>query len=739
MAYQYQPFPKAEGLPSLVTPKLQQAGKLQTGTPIVRKEEPDKDSQILGALAGFASPYLAKGLLSLLPEKFIYRPDPITPPSPAELPKEKLPEVEGYVRGYKSPLEEEERRRIEDIKRRFPDYKSPELERTTLGNILQGVASALPGLALDDDATDSFLSQVGTSSKALAASEDRLKEAQTARRLAIDKAKADVGNLTTTKTEFSVVNEQNQPVPYTREVLTSADGSRHYIKSEGEAGVDSYTDVAGNVYTYAPGDFYIDRTKSVQEGDLTDPKVDLWMVANGTELATGRERVIRDPKTRAETTITEIQTPEGWVSIDRLLKEKQQQWIPFKANLFKERENIGDADARLTTVYKDRTERQRAVNQLVGIAAPLLKQAQEAIETDNPEVFTTLGGAQTLLNTVNQNLKSLGNLFKGDSVEGGFRGRINQLSNGDVTVMNLLAATDEFMQATEGGNQTQINAARTRFINALDMVDDDTNGALINLDANWLDNARVVTTGRAEALAAQVRLAYAAAAAQGEKGRSLSDADIVNFMRSLGFGTIAAQDPASLGTNVTNFIASQLQNFDRDETNFRDLARWSRTKMPTDKTDPNYEAKLAAFQKAEDSTNSYLGAFGISPQNLNKLKQFPATPEGDLAAKYLAQDYLSQISSKTAGNAFTFFKYDETDRRIKYMPMFEHFQTDPNYPSYFDKDTGIFNYNPNAAVDWRFSIDYFLNMPEGVAPRFSNPNYKSSGPRGGGVRPLGSQ
>ena len=741
MAYQFQPIgpAKTEGIGGILTPKLQQAAKLQTGTPIRPREEPEKKEQLLGALAGFASPWLAKGILDLLPEKWIYKPDPATPPAPGDLPKQRLPEVEGYVRGMDSPLEEEERRRIEDIKRRFPSYKDPQLERTAFGNILQGIASVAPGFALDDDSAESFLSQVGSSSKALATTEARLRKAHIDRELAIAQAKAEVGDLKPTKTEFSVRNKDGQPVPYTREVLTSADGSRHYIKSEGQAGVDSYTDIDGREHIYNPGDFYLDRSKSVQEGELTDPKDDLWMQVNGSAIGTGRQRVIRDPDTRAETTITEILTPsEGWKSIDRLWKEDNQQWTPFVAGVFKERENIGDADKALTTIYKDRTERQRAVNQLMGIAAPLLTNAKEAVEADSPEEYATLGAGATILNTVTQNIKAVSNLFGEGATEGGFRGRIDRLSNGDVTVMALLASTDAYQEAIESGNKTAIDAARERFLNSLENVDSDAGGLLGNIDTNWGTKYREIATGRAERLAAQVRLAYAAAAAQGEKGRSLSDQDIVNFMASLGFGTGATEDPAIIGKNVSNFIATQLQNFDRDETNFRDLAYWSRVRMPTDVNDPNYASDFGAYQNAVENTNAYLGAFGLSRQALAKLDSFPRTPEGDLAAKNLANDYLAQISSKTAGSAYTFFKYDETDRRLKYMPMFEHFERDPNYPAYFDKDQGIFNYrNPKHSVDWVKPRAYFLNVPPGLAPRFGNPGYKSKGPRGGGVFPVG--
>ena len=39
MAYQYQPFPKTEGLPAIITPKLAAGPKLQTGTLLRPQEE----------------------------------------------------------------------------------------------------------------------------------------------------------------------------------------------------------------------------------------------------------------------------------------------------------------------------------------------------------------------------------------------------------------------------------------------------------------------------------------------------------------------------------------------------------------------------------------------------------------------------------------------------------------------------------------------------------------------------
>ena len=58
MAYQFQPIGPAggKGLPSIQVPKLQPAPKLQTGTPIRAKEEPDTKDQLAGALLGMVAP-----------------------------------------------------------------------------------------------------------------------------------------------------------------------------------------------------------------------------------------------------------------------------------------------------------------------------------------------------------------------------------------------------------------------------------------------------------------------------------------------------------------------------------------------------------------------------------------------------------------------------------------------------------------------------------------------------------
>ena len=70
MAYQYQPFPKTEGLPAIITPKLAAGPKLQTGTLLRPQEEgPSTKDAITGYLLGSVLGGVAQPLVEKLGQR----------------------------------------------------------------------------------------------------------------------------------------------------------------------------------------------------------------------------------------------------------------------------------------------------------------------------------------------------------------------------------------------------------------------------------------------------------------------------------------------------------------------------------------------------------------------------------------------------------------------------------------------------------------------------------------------
>ena len=71
-------------------------------------------------------------------------------------------------------------------------------------------------------------------------------------------------------------------------------------------------------------------------------------------------------------------------------------------------------------------------------------------------------------------------------------------------------------------------------------------------------------SARARVLAAQLRLAYQAAATAGQTGRTLSDKDLANFLQIVGYGV--SQNPKSVKEQLYQFAGGVLDDFDGNPT-----------------------------------------------------------------------------------------------------------------------------------------------------------------------------
>jgi hypothetical protein len=73
-----------------------------------------------------------------------------------------------------------------------------------------------------------------------------------------------------------------------------------------------------------------------------------------------------------------------------------------------------------------------------------------------------------------------------------------------------------------------------------------------------------VASARARVLAAQLRLAYQAAATAGQTGRTLSDKDLANFLQIVGYGV--SQNPENVKEQLYQFAGGVLDDFDGNPT-----------------------------------------------------------------------------------------------------------------------------------------------------------------------------
>jgi hypothetical protein len=140
----------------------------------------------------------------------------------------------------------------------------------------------------------------------------------------------------------------------------------------------------------------------------------------------------------------------------------------------------------------------------------------------------------------------------------------------------------------------------------------------------------------------QIRLAYMAAAAQGEKGRSLSDKDIAFFMATLGFDSGNAE---VVSRNVGQFVFQKVLQFDQEKergSTAREIA--------------------ALDQKSEEERELYLrslnsrraGKLGVDVGSLENLRK-ETDPEKRQQLLFKVQD---RINKNTAGNLQTHFVFN---------------------------------------------------------------------------------
>ena len=310
MAYQFQPIgpAKTEGIGGILTPKLQQAAKLQTGTPIVQKDKVDSKDQLTGALLGMLGPSIGKlgvtGLSALLGEKApdwmrLEEQDPrITAEAfddPAALAEMSLPERETF---------EKRRKTLDQV---LPKYKTPK-RLTGLGRLVEGLGTYAPSFFLDEDSAESYIKGSQASAKRLGDYDDSVLDAALARLQKRGEVMADLPSGDKAVFEGAVVLQgANKPTQVSRTGITYADG-RKYVLSQGDKDID--LDAEGNFIE--AGKYYKkpSLTASFRERErATDKYLGTFINADTGVDANAYER--------------EVFTPDGLSSTEIYLKQSR--------------------------------------------------------------------------------------------------------------------------------------------------------------------------------------------------------------------------------------------------------------------------------------------------------------------------------------------------------------------------------------------------------------------------------
>jgi hypothetical protein len=669
----------------------------------VQRDEKDPKKQILGAIFGGASPFLAEAGLEAL-EKIPGVKDFLVQSRPKTLEELGIEEskfgkgtglpsldpITGRSAGF-NPMEVERRRLRDRVDSALPisEKMVPE-RRTLLGKGLREALTFLPALALGDDddgGVAAFISAAQAGKKLEGAMDEAQLENYLKRITERDKALTKDLDLTRKIAYHARQTREGDIAQFSREVLVTKDGSRKYVVSQGDPEIDFYfgskRDSNGRPQkTVIPrGQAYLDTNITGDDTAIPNAQVGNYINTNKpTERTLGyfypsRPTVIIDAEgnqrqARVPTTILQHPQTGEFLSAEefKLPENGGKNWILDTRGMEGAPSLQSGAKTPQTEIFDDLNERRAAINGVIGSADVVLQIAQEAVKENDPSVFTK-GGVflNTLADKFNKEMESIDNFFV-TNFGGKVRDRI--IRKKDAPSSNVFAVYDAAVAHTQAFANYDGESAKTQeqrladaqLAQVLSSLEQSTSGSVTNrLTGNVFSigdqdeiTDNVVQRGRL--IAAQIRLAYAAAASEGQTGRTLSDKDVANFLEQLGYGS---QSPMDVGVRTASFMGELFNRNDRDVPVAEELIKFSRSNNPTDIAQA--DARIASL-------------FEFDVKNLSELRElengkFKLSDEEALNQWLAISD---RIINKNP-NAANYFRYDPKDRRVKYIGFARQF------------------------------------------------------------------
>ena len=627
-------------------------------TPQLRRDTKEPKKQITGALLGAASPFLAEaGIAGLgkIPglENLLFEP------------KAKREEKFGTVKDPDSgvllgpsPYMQEREKRSKQVDASLKSLPLPQ-QKTLLGKGLTELLSFAPALALGDDDDGSvaaFISAAQAGKKLEGALDEQRLKAYLARETKRGELKADVGDFDSKISYSAVLQDDGSFAPVKRQILISPDKTTRYVMSQGNAAVDFVYGEDGNQVPVPRGQYFVREELTLDDNDPGKPnKVKLFDTKSGQigygtveymQTPQGRDSriVLQDPRNRRAT--------NEFTTTASLRQEFGDNWVPYD-------QELADLDARekgdpqVFKTFEGRLDREVATFEVAGIASQIIPIAMEAENDD--KLLTDAGAIPGVLDKLRKEINATFSIINnsGRSVSDIIYDQ-GQETGSSVSMGKLLIASNNYSQVvnTPGATDAEKEAAKQGLVSALKVVqaraiDQGASNSLTALDLDS-DDFQQLIVDRGMLAAGQLRLAYAAAAADGQTGTSLSDKDVINFLEQLGFNDKNAK---LVGKKLTGFVVGRLQNFDSRE--FRNLANSARTHTPAD------------IQR----TNDYLvGTLGVGRGDLATIADPNKTQEEKDKA---VSSVFERIANTSRGTAFSDFVYDKENGRIRYKPVLE--------------------------------------------------------------------
>tara|TARA_R100001440_G_scaffold15874_2_gene26925 strand:+ start:4303 stop:6462 length:2160 start_codon:yes stop_codon:yes gene_type:complete len=630
-------------------------------TPQFRRDTKEPKKQITGALLGAASPFLAEaGIAGLakIPglENLLFEPK-------AEREKKfgTVKDPDSGVMLGPSPYMQEREKRSKQVDASLKSLPLPQ-QKTLLGKGLTELLSFAPALALGDDNDGSvaaFISAAQAGKKLEGALDEQRLKAYLARETKRGELKADVGDFDRKISYSAVLQDDGSFAPVKRQVLISPDKATRYVMSQGDAAVDFVYGEDGNEVPVPRGQYFVREELTLDDNDPGKPDKVKLLDTNTSQIGYGTVEYMQTPQGRDSRIV--LQDPRNrrgtneFTTTASLREQFGDNWVPYD-------QELADLDARekgdpqVFKTFEGRLDREVATFEVAGIASQIIPIAMEAEK--RPELLTDVGRVPGFLDKLRKEINSAYNIINnsGRSVSQIIYDQ-GQETGSSVSMSKLLLASNNYSQVmnTPGATDAEKEAAQQGLVSALKVVqarakEQGFSNSLTEMDLEG-DAFQDLIVKRGLLSAGQLRLAYAAAAADGQTGTSLSDKDVINFLEQLGFGDTNAK---LVGKKMTNFVLGRLQNFDSRE--FRDLANNSRTHTP------------ANIQRVD---NYLVGTLGVSRGDLATIADPNKTEEEKNQA---VSNVFERIANTSRGTAFPDFVYDKENSRIRYRPVLERLQ-----------------------------------------------------------------
>ncbi len=512
MAYQYQPFPKTEGLPAIITPKLAAGPKLQTGTLLRPQEEgPSTKDAITGYLLGSVLGGVAQPLVEKLGQRAQRREglpnwlqlterDPLVPQEGVfssintdgslktkEAIEKELPQHKAENQYYQSLTVPQRDKWIQQKQKAdllYPRYR-PSSRLTPFGKIATGLLSIAPAAALDRDSVDTYIKGLSTAQTTEGKRQALELESQLTRLQKRADIQGEAGGKPTAETFHGVVEVSPGNFQQVNWQGQYTDDGRAYIYSQGltkevihqgkrvRVPVDRYP--AGHPKEYQPvpkGELY---ANSAVTGELTPGKLD----TTSEKLYYNYDRKPGQPQfaqayivqEMVEDPVTKVQRPTQRVYLDlggtegrKLLSQVPGRWgEPPPQSFYKPRdpEDIG------ATTFVDTIQPILDAQTTLATAAPLVHRINilAAGSNKNPQAFSDKStGMLEWARTWDRDLDVLYDHWGGNT---GYNKALRETFRDDGFSYELKLSLDAYNVAQQQGSASQIQMAEDGFKRAL--------------------------------------------------------------------------------------------------------------------------------------------------------------------------------------------------------------------------------------------------------------------------------